>query len=521
MEKSKKLLIAFIGILTIFFSIFISFNSKQEKDFIYVVPKIKNMEVLDRDVGDYSILNSENKEINFKQKNFLNGKLFLDVPNGTYNLVCKYMNTKYIPFKKTNSWERIEVSLKGDPFSKKQESLLNIITSALIILNLFMFKSVRVRLKRDKILNFLFFILIIKLFFSYRSNFQPDLFKIMSFLVTNILGFTLVYYILENIISKKNIYLRIPLYISLSLIYIYNITLLITVISPQNYAYILSSHGELFYSLRFFNKAIDISKIIFFLILFNFFTSKNKIKKERIIYWLPIGVAYFIIVFFNLLFPDFKELNYFIKTIEYLCLYWGIVFIVLRVYRKDLERVIRYILGFSIAYVSLFYFKTIAIPIMILGTTFLLDFYSLIFNKIFISKNDELEKSYNKLSLAKNKKEFETQLEKEIKKHTNINNLKVKLFKDDLERENHISFVEKNDNDKFVNKRFLTDNKYSFAIRMEFNKNMCIGAIFIETPEKKLTIADTNYLLGIVDITSNLASGLRLTSIYEELNLDD
>lgn len=518
MIKQKKVYLSVIIILSCLFSLLISFNAFKEKDFVYVVPKIKNMEVLDRDVGDYTIFNENNKEINFLQKNFLNGKLFLNVPNGKYFLKGEYGDTKEISFQKKNSWERIEVNFLGNPFSKKQENILNIITGALIILNLFMFKSVKSRLKKDKILYFLFSALMAKLFFSFRSSFQPDIFRIASFLITNIFGFTLIYYILENIIDKKYSFIRKFVYSLLSIIYIYNLTLLTTVTSPQNYAYILTYHEDFFSFLRFFNKNIDISKIIFILALFKFFNKQNKLNKGQILSWLPVGFAYFIIVFFNTLFPHLKELNYFIKTMEYLCLYWGIVFLILRVYRADLDRVIRYILGFSMAYIALFFFKTLLEPFMILGTIFILDFYSLIFKNIFLTKNEILEKSYNKLSLARNKKEFEIQLEKEIKKHTQINKVTVHLFKNNNEREQIISHIEK---DKFINNKFILDKNYSFGLRIEFNGNPCIGVILVETSESKLTIADTNYLLGIVDITSNLASGLRLISICEGLILDD
>ena len=63
-----------------------------EKDFIYVVPKIKYIEVLDKNIGEYSILSSDGKDLNFEMRNFLNGKIFFNVPNGNY-ILKKIMTT--------------------------------------------------------------------------------------------------------------------------------------------------------------------------------------------------------------------------------------------------------------------------------------------------------------------------------------------------------------------------------------------------------------------------------------------
>ena len=132
----KKILI-FVVVSVISLGTFLKFMAHNEKDFIYVVPKIKYIEVLDKNIGEYSILSSDGKDLNFEMRNFLNGKIFFNVPNGNYILKINYDNyEKYLPFKKDDNWKKIIVSLQGDIFSKKQEIALNIITLTLIILNI-------------------------------------------------------------------------------------------------------------------------------------------------------------------------------------------------------------------------------------------------------------------------------------------------------------------------------------------------------------------------------------------------
>lgn len=114
----RKILIV-LGLLSIFLGGYLKYLSRNEKDFIYVLPRIKNTEVLDRDIGKYSLLNTEGETLSNPKKNFLNGKIFLDVPNGNYILKAEFDDeTKSINIAKNNEMELVRVNLQGDAFSK-------------------------------------------------------------------------------------------------------------------------------------------------------------------------------------------------------------------------------------------------------------------------------------------------------------------------------------------------------------------------------------------------------------------
>ncbi|MDH6459305.1 hypothetical protein M2102_002956 [Fusobacterium sp. PH5-7] len=199
----KKILV-FIIILVASLSIFLKFISHNEKDFIYVVPKIKYIEVLDRNIGEYSIFSPDGEKMNFEMRNFLNGKIFFNVPNGEYILEINYDNQeKYVSFIKDDNWKKIIITLQGDTFSKKQEIALNLITLTLIILNVFIYIKTFKEIKKDKILNSAFFILILKILFSFRGNFQTDFIKFLEFFISAALGFLIIFYILNNRMNKK------------------------------------------------------------------------------------------------------------------------------------------------------------------------------------------------------------------------------------------------------------------------------------------------------------------------------
>ena len=144
----KKILV-FIIILVASLGIFLKFISHNEKDFIYVLPKIKYIEVLDRNIVEYSILSPDGEKMNFEMRNFLNGKIFFNVPNGEYILEINYDNQeKYVSFIKDDNWKKIIITLQGDTFSKKQEIALNLITLTLIILNVFIYIKTNKEIKK-------------------------------------------------------------------------------------------------------------------------------------------------------------------------------------------------------------------------------------------------------------------------------------------------------------------------------------------------------------------------------------
>ena len=482
----KKILV-FIIILVASLGIFLKFISHNEKDFIYVVPKIKYIEVLDRNIGEYSILSPDGEKMNFEMRNFLNGKIFFNVPNGEYILEINYDNQeKYVSFIKDDNWKKIIITLQGDTFSKKQEIALNLITLTLIILNVFIYIKTNKEIKKDKILNSAFFILILKILFSFRGNFQTDFIKFLEFFISAALGFLIIFYILNNRMNKK--YKKII------------------------YTYILSTHEILLTFLRKMYQFINLRRIILLVIMLNLLINKRFTVS-------PYKFYYFSVIFLYL----FMEFFYiaFIKLIEYMCIYWGLVFVSLKIYTPNISRVVRYLLGFTIAYITLFYFKTLLEPGIILITIFILDFYTMTFEKILFVKTEILEKSYTKLCLVQNRSEFEEELEKELKKNLKVKSVLVKIFIDEKEILEYLTSLDLCENNLFIKKENIRKENYSTGIRLAFNGNPYVGAIFIEEYEYEMDIENIKYLIGISEKVAGIANNIKLNSIYKELSFDD
>lgn len=515
----RKILIV-LGLLSIFLGGYLKYLSRNEKDFIYVLPRIKNTEVLDRDIGKYSLLNTEGETLSNPKKNFLNGKIFLDVPNGNYILKAEFDDeTKSINIAKNNEMELVRVNLQGDAFSKKQEIFLNLITLTLIGLNLCIFLVFRKKLKRDRILYGLFGLLLLKLIFSFRGNFQTNILIFSEFLVTRGLGFFIIFYMMDKLIDKRKKIAKFLIYIGMALVFLYNFLFAVAIFSPQIYVYLLDNQFTLLKLATSTRKIIDLTRIIFLMIIYIFISRRKHMTLKNWILWSIVGFGYFILEFFHNIFPKTLKLYYFIELIEFMWIYWGLCFYQLRLYTKNLTRIVRYILGLTLAYASLFYFKTLAEPFVIIATIFILDIYTLVIDKLLSQKDEILDKTYNKLSLVQNKKQFKIQLEKEIKKHIKIKSVKVKLF---IEPEEYKEFIlDGGDEDLYIDGSRIKNKEYTCAFRIEFSGNPYIGLILIEETNTTISYEEYNYMINLSKKIANIASKVRLNSLYEELSFDD
>lgn len=178
-------------------------------------------------------------------------------------------------------------------------------------------------------------------------------------------------------------------------------------------------------------------------------------------------------------------------------------------------RAIRYSIGATLSYISLFYFETLIEPVVILGTIIILDFYTNIFENIIKYKNEAIDKIYNRLCLVRDIKTFEKILRKEILKNVTLKNLEIKVL---LDPEEYVNFiVENDDSDVVIPKEMIKLEEYSSAYRIGFNENKYIALIFIEEGDSPLTIEEQNFLLDLFDKISSIVSKIRLDSLYEEL----
>lgn len=518
---NKKILL-YIIMTSIFLILILKYDSRNENDFIYIVPRIKYTEVLDRNIGEYSILSLNKTYLNFKTKNFINGKLFLNVPNGEYLLRVNYDNqVKYIPFVKNDTWKKMTIYLQGDILSRNQKIVLNIVTLALIILNFNIYLKIKEHIKKVKALDFSFFLLMVKLFFSVKADIENNFMVTIDFLISIILVTNLILYILNYMLDKKYKKMRIFIYILLILTLFHYAIICVNLIFPKVYAHLYQHHEIILIFLQRLYKFINLRRIILIMLVFNLVINKKFLEFTNKFYWIAIIAVYFFLEFFYLLFPKAINLYYFIRLIEYMCIYWGICFINLRIYNQNINRVVRYILGFTISYIVLFYFKDLKDPFLILFTIFILDFYTEALKKIMVFKDKNVEKTYNKLCLAQNELEFKEELEKEIQKNINIKSVSVKLFFNNKAIKkylNNLNFIE---DDLYIEKNNIKGTKYSFGIRLAFNKNPCVGIIFIEENSTSLNVEEMRYLSKLAENISSIASNIRLNSIYKEISFYD
>lgn len=249
-----------IGVIIFFsliFSIIALYISRDTKDFIYVVPNIKNFEVLNPGFGKYSLekldLSGDNGEI--KQLNILNGSIFYDVPNGEYKIIGEYFKDRdEIVLKKERDWEKVYLDLEGVRFTSIEEKFLVFLTLLLIVFNGYLYTKLQKKLPKKSILNYSFFLLTLKIFLSLRLIPSNNFILLLDFLVTRITLYLLIFYFLQRIFPKKLKKLKVLTYIILGVIYFYNVVIALIICSPQLLVYLLSEHREFLIILSFLKK---------------------------------------------------------------------------------------------------------------------------------------------------------------------------------------------------------------------------------------------------------------------------
>lgn len=309
MIKQKN--IGIILLFTIIFSVISLYISKEQRDFIYVVPRIKNLEVLNPNSGNYTLesLNSNIKIDEVKRLNILNGTVFYNVPNGEYKITGEYFNEKdEIMLKKEKDWEKVYLNLEGVNFTKLEEKFLLFLTFSLVGFNIYLYKNIRKRLPKKNILTTIFYLLTLKILLSLRLFPNNNLLIFVDFLMTRVTLYLMIFYFLDFIFPKRLKKVKMVTYVILGIIYFYNLVIGIIICSPQFLVYLLDGHIEFLRFLSFLRKNIDLSRVMFLLLAITFFYNSGKIKRENIFSWGVIWFSFLLLEFF----PVPENLIYFI-----------------------------------------------------------------------------------------------------------------------------------------------------------------------------------------------------------------
>lgn len=109
--------------------------------------------------------------------------------------------------------------------------------------------------------------------------------------------------------------IRILTYTILGIIYFYNVVIALIIYSPQFLIYLIDEHKEFLRVLSFLRKNIDLSRVLFLLLIMIFFNNRKKIKNVNNFYKLDRST----IINLNLIqILDFKEEQIIFKNKEYI-----------------------------------------------------------------------------------------------------------------------------------------------------------------------------------------------------------
>ena len=367
---------------------------------------------------------------------------------------------------------------------------------------------------KKTLLHPLFVLLVGKIILSLRLAPTNNYLTFLDFLITRILLFGIVLYFLKHIFPKQLENLKKIIYLILILIYSYNLVIGLSLFSPQFLVYLLEFQPNFLRIVSVLRKSIDLTRVLFILFGITFLYYKPKYTLKSILNWGIVWSVFIICEFFREIFPKAENLGYFIDLIEIFSIFWTLVFYSFKIYNKNVLRAIIYTISITLSYISLFYFKTILEPLIIIVSTVIFDISSAVINSIMEVKNPTIDFIYNRLCLIENIDEFEKNLEKELLKAFSLNNVFVKIL---LHKKELSKYIEEENFSSIVPKESLKLKNFDYAYRISFNKNKEVALIFIEEKELPLTLKDQNLLSILFDKLSPLINKLRLNHLYKEL----
>ncbi|WP_426711230.1 hypothetical protein [Cetobacterium sp. SF1] len=513
--------IFFYILFIIFVAIYITFFNFTGKyrDYIAIIVNSGNIEAIKKNFGDYDLYKENNILYIPDKRNNALGNIYLDVSPGKYLLKSKSADCSMEYINKYSN-QGLKVYKNLNSLKKNQNIILNLfVISIIIIINYIIFKNLKIKSPKNIFLKNIFVLLLIKIFLSLRGEFQnfglgtSYGIDILILVVTKFLGFLMCYYAIDKgikTIKEKKIF-----YFLFILVSIFPFILIFSIFDLSYYAYLVKYYPLFTDSILCLNKIIDFTKLILLIFICNFLNFRKKIKYIQYLSWIFIFITLIFMEYSIYIFPMFLDGYYFVELMEFIYLYWLLVFFTTRVYNKQTTICIRIMVTFMIAYTVLFFTELVICAYAVIITEGLLELYTWIIKNITTGNNLELDNVFSNLLLTNSIEEFEDQLTFQIENILEIDYVKVLLFKYEEDFFRYISETSSTRN-IFVQDEIKLEG-FTTGFRISFNNNSHLGLILIQETYYFLNLDEFNFLLDLCEKVASQGNRVRLNSLYKEL----
>lgn len=86
----RKKIISLFFIMSLAITVFLNYKSIGEKDFIHILPKIENVELIENEFVEYKLFSKDNKLVDTFEAYFVGSNFLFNVPKGEYTLKSRY-----------------------------------------------------------------------------------------------------------------------------------------------------------------------------------------------------------------------------------------------------------------------------------------------------------------------------------------------------------------------------------------------------------------------------------------------
>lgn len=513
-----KKLIKFFIILSSIFLIGVTIESQNIKGYLFIENDIGETDILAREKVERVLLDKNFKEVKIQGVPYMNGEIYVGLPEGEYYLKSTIENHKkkiLTKIEKNEKYKSIKINYGICETLKTDRKIFTMVTFIVGMVNLIFFYNLRKEIKNTPGYTGIFFLIFIKILFSNGVSITDKNLLFLNAVLSSVIGLLLLYYFFKN----KNIKLNLA-YFSLIMLYgIIDLYFLGIISSEKIFTFIYAQNLSINKWLTIIFTYVDFTFILFIIILVESLrreVSETLIKNKRI---RELLIIIFLIISLLTGFLAHKTRLYlYINLYNYMFAYWLTLFFQIKNFSRNLNYVLRMFMYLLMFYIFFYYTNDIRLILIFVGSFTGVNIIAYLFTGMIRTDSKYIEKVENRFVLVDNLEEFKYQVKKELEKTLFLQKIKVLVF---FEKNGYEKYLRNSlliDDLIIFSKDFLNENlEYDSIIKLSYGKNRCVGLILIKNKRGKLLYEEEKYLIEFSKIVSKVASRIRLNKLQEEL----
>lgn len=514
---NKKVIKIVLLLCFIFFGA-MYFGSRGVDGYLFVENNRGETDIFAREKITRTLLDKDLKKVEIEPKRYMNGEIYMGLPNGNYYLKSKletHNEEMLTTIKKDEDYKRIKVNYRVCDYINMDRKILGFSSIIIIILNLSFFYVLRDRIKTIPGYVGIFYLLLVKMVIGNNLISPGKMVHYYNAVLSSGIGIGMIYYYFRNKRVKLNLF-----FLSLIIFYgVIDFIFLVMMSSGKIYSFMYMNGIFMEKWMTLVYRYIDFPFILFSMLLFRSLKEKvspilliNKRKKESII------IIYLVLSLVAGLMAHRTRLYGYVNMYNYMFAYWLTVFFQIKSFTKNLNYVLRIFIHILTFYIFFYFTNNIYLIGIFVGAFAVTNLISYLFVGIVRTDFKYIEEVENRFVLVDDLQEFKYQLKKELEKSLILKKVKIIIFFEKFGYKNYLKDSNKIENLTILSKEYILDSEeYDSAGKLSYGKTKFLGLILLENKRGRLLYEEEKYLIELSKIASKVASRIRLSKLQEDL----